>query len=454
MNALGSTPSHSLPKFIHLLALSMFVLVSALTFSNRSAHAMDIEVVKSPGGIEAWLVRETSVPLVAMRFSFDGGSSQDPDGKEGLANFLSVMLDEGAGDLDAQTFQRRLEELAVRLSFSDGRDTFTVSMQTLSKNLDRATDLLKLALTKPTFGEKAVTRMRSYLLTRLAAAQKNPNQIVAKTWSATAFPGHPYGRPSGGTLESVAAITSADLEAYRKRVFARDTLKIAVVGDIDAKTLGPLLDKLFGDLAATANLNPVPEIAPVTGGVNKVVTFPVPQSVAIFGMGSISRTDRDFIPAFVMNHILGGGGFSSKLMQEVREKRGLAYSVYSYLQPFDRSSIFAGGVATKNDKIGESLTIIREQFQQMADNGPDPADLKAAIQYLTGSYALRFDTNSKVAQQLLGILQDELGLDYIKERNDLIRAVTAEDVKRAADRIIKTDDLIVTVVGNPVGWPG
>ncbi|MEL6226976.1 MAG: pitrilysin family protein, partial [Pseudomonadota bacterium] len=246
----------------------------------------------------------------------------------------------------------------------------------------------------------------------------------------------------------------ADLEAYRKRVFARDTLKIAVVGDIDAKTLGPLLDKLFGDLVATADLNPVPEIAPVTGGVNKVVTFPVPQSVAIFGMGSISRTDRDFIPAFVMNHILGGGGFSSKLMQEVREKRGLAYSVYSYLQPFDRSSIFAGGVATKNDKIGESLTIIREQFQQMADNGPDPADLKAAIQYLTGSYALRFDTNSKVAQQLLGILQDELGLDYIKERNDLIRAVTAEDVKRAADRIIKTDDLIVTVVGNPVGWPG
>ena len=427
---------------------------SLLTLAASGAHAMKIQTVESPGGIEAWLVQERSVPLLAIRFAFEGGSSQDPKGKEGLAHFLTVMMDEGAGDLDARAFQEREEELAFRMRFQAGRDTISASFQTLTQYRDESLKLLKLALTQPRFDKDAADRMRRQLLSDLAFAAKDPNRIASEVWSATAFPDHPYGRPPRGSLESVTSIQPADLHAYRKRVFARDNLKVAVVGDIDAEALGKLLDDVFGDLPAKSDLSQIPDVKPVSGGAQRVVRMPVPQSVALFGMNSIKRNDDDFIPAFVMNHILGGGGFSSKLMQEVREKRGLAYSVYSYLQPYDHSSIFAGGVATKNDKIGESLTIIREQLQQMADNGPDPADLKAAIQYLTGSYALRFDTNSKVAQQLLGIQQDELGLDYIKERNDLIRAVTAEDVKRAADRIIKTDDLIVTVVGNPVGWPG
>jgi len=433
----------------------MALLVAGLlTTATRTASAMDIEVVKSPGGIEAWLVEERSVPLIAMRFAFEGGNAQDPEDKPGVANFLSVMLDEGAGDLDAEAYQQRLEDLAIRLNFSDSRDHFSGSLQTLTENRDEAFDMLRLALAKPRFDADAVARMRRQLLARLAFDAKNPQQVAAQAWARTAFPDHPYGRPSRGTPLTVPAIGRDDLEGYRKRVFARSNLKVAVVGAIDAETLGPLLDKVFGALPETADLKPVADVEPVKGGVQTVIEMAVPQSVAVFGLNGIPRKDPDFIPAFVLNHSLGGGGFASRLMEEVREKRGLAYSVYSYLQPNDHGSVFAGGVATQNERVAESLSVIRSELKKLAEEGLTDEDLANAKQYLTGSYALRFDTNSKVAQQLLGIQLDDLGIDYVKTRNEMIEAVTLDDIKRAAERLLTVEDLIVTVVGQPVGLPG
>jgi zinc protease len=410
---------------------------------------MKIQTVKSPGGIEAWLVEEHSVPLIAMRFAFEGGNSQDPPGKEGVANFLTAMLDEGAGELTAIEFQERMEEIAMRMGFEDSRDSFYGSFETLTENLDEAVELLRLAINKPRFDPDAMERIRGQLLTSLAFAAKDPDRVAAREWFAAAFPNHPYGRPAAGTEESLAAITREDLEAYRKRVFAKDTLKIAVVGDIDAQTLGKVLDRVFGELPEKADLVPIPFVEPKKGGDLQIIEMPVPQSVATFGLAGIPRKDPDFIPAFVMNHILGGGGFSSRLMEEVREKRGLAYSVYSYLQPYQHTAIFAGGVATKNEEIGQSLEVIRAELQRMATEGPTPEELENAKSYLIGSYPLRFDTNAKIANQLLGIMQDGLGQDYIEKRNSLIEAVTLEDVKRAAKRILETDNLIMTVVGQP-----
>ena len=186
----------------------IMVAFAAALFATaiRSADAMEIKVVTSPGGVKAWLVEEPSVPLIAMRFAFKGGSSQDPDGKEGLANFLSVMLDEGAGDMNAEAMQTRIEELAVRMGFSDSRDHFSGSFQTLSENKDEAFDILRLALASPRFDADAIERMRKQLLSGLAFDAKNPNRVASKAWAATAFPGHPYGRPTQGTTESIAAI--------------------------------------------------------------------------------------------------------------------------------------------------------------------------------------------------------------------------------------------------------
>ncbi|WBT37579.1 M16 family metallopeptidase [Hyphomicrobium sp. DMF-1] len=430
------------------LSLTVLVLALVLTFS-RPAHAMKIEVVKSPGGIQAWLVEAHENPLLALKFSFEGGNSQDPEGKDGVANFVSAMLDEGAGDIQASDFQEQMESLAMRMRYEDSRDAFYGNFETLTQNRNESAKLLKLALTKPRFDQDAVERIRGQLLANLVYADRDPEKVAAKEWFAVAFAGHSYSRPSQGTEATVNAITRDDLEAYRKRIFARSNLKVVAVGDITPEQLGKLLDDVFGDLPEKASLAPVPLTKPAAGGKEKWISMDVPQSVAVFGLPAMPRKDPDFMAAFVLNQLIGGGGFASRLMEEVREKRGLAYSVYSYIQPFRHTSILTGGVATRADAIQQSLDVIRKELKHVADEGPTPTEFENAKKYLIGSYALRFDTNSKIASQLLGLLEDDFGPEYIDNRNKMIEAITLDDAKRVAKRLLDTDNLIVTIVGQP-----
>jgi len=432
------------------IAISMAVLALTLFLPfARPAYAMKIEVVKSPGGIQAWLVEAHENPLLALKFSFEGGNSQDPEGKDGVANFLSAMLDEGAGDITSSDFQEKMEDLAMRMRYEDSRDAFYGNFETLTQNRDESVKLLKLALTKPRFDTDAVERIRGQLLANLVYADRDPEKVAAKEWFATAFAGHSYARPSQGTEETVTAITRDDLEAFRKRNFARSNLKVVAVGDITPEQLGKLLDDVFGGLPEKADLAPVPLTQPVKGTQEKWITMDVPQSVAMFGMPAMARKDPDFMTAFVLNQLIGGGGFASRLMEEVREKRGLAYSVYSYIQPFRHTSILTGGVATRADAIQQSLDVIRKELKHVADEGPTPDEWENAKKYLIGSYALRFDTNSKIASQLLGLLEDDFGPDYIDNRNKMIEALTIDDAKRVAKRLLDTNGLIVTIVGQP-----
>jgi zinc protease len=431
-----------------LLVLALAAAVTTLIPGR--ALAMKIQEIKSPGGITAWLVEDRSVPLIAMRFAFEGGSSQDPPGKDGVANFLAGMLDEGAGDLGAKQFQESMEELAMRMSFDDGRDAFYGSFETLTENRDRAVALLSLALNKPRFDAEAVERMRAQYLANLAYARRDPARVAADQWMALAFAGHPYGRPANGTPESVARIARADLVDFRARTFARDRLRVAVVGDIDAKTLGGILDAIFGGLPATAKLTPVTRTEPKAGQKLKVVDMNVPQSAARFGLPAMARQDKDFMAAFVLNNIVGGG-FASRLYLEVREKRGLAYGIDTTIVPLKHASVFIGNVATKNEEIGQSLELIRSEFKRVAADGVTQAELADAKSFLTGSFALRFDTSANIANQLLWTMVEGLGPDYIENRNGMINAVTLEDVKRVAKRLFEGKDPIVTVVGKPKG---
>jgi zinc protease len=442
------------PKAVSRLAFvfTAAALALAVSFSTSSpAFAMNIQKIKSPGGIEAWLVEEHSIPLMALRFAFEGGSSQDPAGKEGEANFITAMMDEGAGDLKSEEYQERMEELAMRMKYEDSKDALYGSFETLTANRAKAVELLKLSIQKPRFDSDAVTRIKQQLLANLAYADKDPDKVALREWYAQAFAGHPYGRRSEGTQATISSITHDDLADYHRRTFARDNLKVVAVGDITPEELGKLIDDVFGGLPAKADLTPVKNTQPITGGSLRVTEMGVPQSVAIFGFGAMPRKDPDFLTAFVVNHILGGGGFTAKLMEEVREKRGLAYSVYTYLQPYKHASIMIGSVATKNASMAESLKIIRQQIKKMAEDGPSAEDLAAAKSYLTGSYALRFDTNSKIAAQLLGLMVEGFGPEYVENRNKMIEAITIEDAKRVAARLFKPDDLIVTVVGEPAG---
>ena len=449
------TPPHRYGAFLAAHFAATIVLVAmalgALVFVSSKAEAMKIQEVKSPGGITAWLVEEHGIPLIAMRFAFEGGNAQDPDGKEGVANFIVSMMDEGAGELTSKQFQERMEAIAMRMSFDDSRDAVYGSFETLTENRDAAIELLALAVGKPRFDADAVERIRGQLLASLAYAARDPDRVASEQWSALAFAGHPYGRPANGTPASVQKIGRDDLADFWSSTFARDNLRVVVVGDIDAETLKPLLDKVFGGLPAKAKLKPIAQVIPTAAERLKVVEMAVPQSVARFGLPALPRKDKDFIPAFVLNTIVGGGVMSSRLWEEVREKRGLAYSVSTTVQPFKHTSVFAGGVATKNEEIAQSLDLIRAELKRIAAEGPTDKELQNAKSYLTGSFALRFDSNAKIANQLLWFWQEDLGRDYVDTRNAEIDAVTMEQVRRVAKRLFEREEPIVTIVGRPKG---
>ncbi len=415
------------------------------------AGAVDIQRVESPGGIEAWLVEEHSIPIIAVEIAFDGGGALDPRGKEGLANLLSGLLDEGAGDLDSQAFQGRLEELAIRLGFDSYRDTFWASLKTLTENRDEAFALLGLALTAPRFDTDAVERVRGQVLSGLRRDAEDPDEIAGRKFLATAFPYHPYGRPGRGTPESVAAITAEDLHGAVAQRFAAANVTVGVVGDIDPETLGLLLDRTLGGLPARARTATIAETRPAPVASISVVRKPVPQSVVRFGMPGLKRSDPDFYAAYLMNHVLGGGSFTSRLYGEVREKRGLAYSVYSYLSTLDRAGLVAGGVASANERVAEAIEVIRGELSRLREEGITEDELRDAKTYINGAYPLRLDSNTSIARSLVAIQLEDLGIDYMDRRSSYIDAVTTEDIRRVVRRLIRPDELIIVVVGDPEG---
>ena len=429
------------------LVLSLFFLVVTLL----PARAVEVQRVVSPGGVEAWLVEDHTNPIISLDLAFRGGGALDAAGKEGTAHLLSGLLDEGAGEFDSQAFQARLQNLSIRLSFDAGLDSFEGSLRTLTENRDTAFDLLRLALTEPRFDAEPVERIRGQVLAQLKRESEDPNAIAGRTMRRLFFADHPYGRPVHGSPESLAAVTADDLRAFVTDRFARDNLVIGVVGDITSEQLSSLLDSTFGGLPAEAAPIDLPEIAADGSGGVVVIEKNVPQSVVSLGQPGMKRDDPDFYTAFVVNYVLGGGGFSSRLYDEVREKRGLAYSVYSYLSPLDRSALVIAGVATANARVAESLAIIREEWTRMAAEGPTAEELADAKTFLTGSYPLRQSSSGRIAGMLVGIQLDELGIDYINKRNSLIEAVTLEDARRVAAELYRPEALTVVVVGRPEG---
>ncbi|WP_456640464.1 M16 family metallopeptidase [Bradyrhizobium sp. USDA 10063] len=414
--------------------------------SRPSQAATKIQRLVSPGGIEAWFVQDSTVPLIAMEYAFGGGASQDAAGKPGVGNLVADLLDEGSGDLDSRTFHERLDRRAIELSFSSQRDNFRGSLRMLKDNKDEAFDLLRTALASPRFEAPDVERIRAQVLSNLRRESTNPSALAGRKFLEVAFGDHPYGRHAQGTLESVPTIEIAELKDYVRRVLAKDTLKVAVVGDVDPDTLGKLLDHTFGSLPAKATLTPVADIVVTKPPQRASIPLDVPQTVVTFGGPGIRRSEPDFMPGYVVNHILGGGGLSSRLYREVREKRGLAYSVYEALVWMEHSALFIGNTGTRADRASETVDAIETEIRHMAEEGPTQKELDEAKSYLKGSQMLALDTSSKLAQALLQYQIDRLPIDYIEKRNAIVDAVTLDDARKASQRLWG-QGLLTVVVG-------
>jgi zinc protease len=414
------------------------------------AHAVNVERVTSPGGIEAWLVEDHTVPVVSFEFVFRAGAAIDPAAKPGLSRLAASLLDEAAGDLPNQAFQQRLEDLVSQLGFNATLDAISGSLKTLKQNLAPSAELLRLAMTAPRFDADDVERLRAQLQVSLAQEGEQPHAMAQRAWFSAAFPNHPYGRGSRGTPAGLASVTADDLKIWVKQHLTRDVLVIGVAGDIGPAELAPLLDQVFGGLPQTAERPPVPDAQPADPGALMLIARQLPQSVVLFGKAGIKRSDPDYYAAYMLNHILGGGGFGSRLVEEVREKRGLAYSVSSQLASFDHATVMQAQTATKGATVEETVKLIRAEWARLAKQGPTLEELANAKTYLTGSFPLQLDSTGRIAAMLVSIQVEHLGIDYLDRRNALLEAVTLEQAQRVAQRLFDPAPLSIVVVG-PAG---
>ncbi len=426
------------------------VLLLALAAALPARAAVEVQEVTSPGGIRAWLVEERSIPFTALEIRFRGGSALDAPGKRGAINLMVGLLEEGAGDMDARAFAEAREALAASFSYRAYDDAVAISARFLTENRNEAVALLKTSLTDPAFAPEALERVRGQVLAGIRASRTDPAAIAGQTFDRLAWGDHPYGSPGDGTEESVQALTREDMFEAWRRVFGRDRVYVAAVGDISAEELGALLDELLGELPAEAA--PMPERAEylLTGGVT-VVPFDTPQAVALFGHRGIRRDDPDYIPAYILNEVFGGSGLESRLMGELREKRGLTYGVGTFLMPMEFGELIMGQVRSENSRIAESVEVIRQQWAKVAAEGITEQELEDAKTYLTGAYPLRFDGNAPIARILVGMQMIGLPKDYIKTRNDQVRAVTLEKINEVARRLYRPEELRFVVVGRPEG---
>lgn len=427
------------------------VWLSIMTSAGPAIAASMRKVVEitTPGGIRAWLVEEHSIPLVAIRFALDGGALQDPAGREGLGGLLSALLTEGAGDLNAETYARQLADQGTQLAISTARDQINGGFDALKRRLDASAELLRLALAKPRFDTDAVERVRRQRVVDLENAENEPRSVAFNRWYAETFKGNPYARPINGTAASLKAISLDDLRKQHRQLFARSTLRVVVVGDVDQQTAIRVLDQVFAGLPALATLQSVPKVEPVRLAKPIVIDRDLPLSTAAFGTPSLQADDPSYPALQVLNQIIGSGDFDSTLMDEIRVKRGLAYAVSTSLLSDPAAAVLLGGMSTKNESMAQAVGVLRDVLAKIAANGPAKAPFENAKRFLTGSYLLDFDTNAKLADSLLRIWVEGKRPDFVEARNATIARVTLDDVRQVARDMLAWDRFNMVIVGRP-----
>ena len=432
------------------------VIAGGLAFAadvGAPAHkkVLNITEVTSPGGLKAWLVEDHTIPVIALKYSFkDTGSAYDPADKQGLARMVSNTMDEGAGELESQAFQKELQDLVIDLHFNAGRDYFGGEVKTLTQHKDRAFELLQLALTKPRFDAEPVERMRKSNESRIRSSISDPEWIAARIQNDVVFAGHAYAQNSGGTLTSLATITADDLRGFTKKL-ARNRLVIAAAGDISPQELAALLDQVFGALPAASEITPIGDLTLQNPGATYLFKQDIPQTIVEMMQPGIDQHDPDFQTAQVMNFILGSSGFGSRLTKEIREVRGLTYGIYSYLIDLEHSNALSVSTSTKTANVKEIIDLTKAEWEKMKTQPVSAEELKNAKSYLIGSLPLSLTSTDQIASLVHSLQLDGQKIDYLEQREDKIRKTTAEDVARVAKRLLEADKFTTVLVGQPEG---
>ncbi len=443
------------PKYAVLAGLVFIAFTAALIFSGMRAKAQDerflnIQEITTPGGISVWLAEEKTLPIIALRFAFMGsGSALDAENKQGLARMLSNTMDEGAGDLDSTAFQKALADHSIDLTFSAPRDAFEGKLVTLTRNKDKAFELLSMAINSPRFDAEPVARMRDGNIARIRSALTEPDWMAARLVNDRAYAGHPYAMNSGGTLSSLPTITPEDLRAFHDKNLMKDRLVVTAAGDINKADIAAAIDRIFAKLPDGTGPAQTPDMALQNTGKIYIYDQDVPQSFIEVLLPAFGHKDADFYALQILNYIYGGAGFGSRLMEEVREKRGLTYGIYSSVQDYRHTQTLGVSLSTKNESAAEALNIIKAEMVKMTGVRVSDKELSDAKSYITGSMPLALDSTESIANMMLSLRTDGLPSTYLDHYATRINAVSAADIERVAKRVLKPESMLTIIVGKP-----
>ena len=422
----------------------------ALDIVTHDGDFVQIQQFDTPEGISVWLVNEPSIPIVSINVAWPGGSASDPEGLEGLANAVVYQMNEGAGDMEALAFQTRMEELNMSFGCSASRDWTGCSADMLRENADAAMDLVALAMNEPRFDDGPFERFQREALIGIKRRVTSPRFLANEAMEAALYPDHPYARETSAA--SIDALSPSLALSHKDDLMVREGMLVTAVGAISPDELAPMIDKAFAGLPASGDLEFPEEVelnAPLAAP--KLVDLPQPQSLVSFMAPGLQRDHPDFFTAYVLNYTFGGGGFESRLMKQLRVAEGLTYGIGTGLGFGGELASWSGRGQTRNETAGRFVDGIKAEMQRISKEGITEQELADAKAYLTGAYPLAFDSNSKIAGQMMGVRQQELGVDYFDRRNAAIMAVTLEDTNRVAAEWLAPERFTFVVVGEPEG---
>ncbi len=428
------------------------VMVAGMTLMLASATASAVPKIEQwtmANGTRVYFVRATELPLVQLRAVFDAAGSRDPAGKSGLARMTSAMLEQGADGLDVDQIAAGFENLGAEFGSSSERDMAIVELRSLSEPnlLNPALDLFAKVVGKPTFPNDALERERAKALVALQQDEQSPGTIAQKAFMRMLYGDHPYANDPAGTAESLGKISRTDLVDHHKRYYTGANAWLAIVGNATTAEAKAIADRALGGLPRGEAAPPLPPVEPLTKASREVIEFPAKQSHVLIGQPAIARGDPDYFPLIVGNYTLGGGGLVSRLSDEIREKRGLSYSVYSYFQPTRVAGPFTLGLQTRNAERDNAISLAEQVLDNYVKNGPSARELEAAKRNLTGSFPLRLDSDKKLAENLAYIGFYGLPLSYFDDFIARVNAVTIEQIRVAFKRHIHPDREVTVVVG-------
>lgn len=424
------------------------LLITLLSVTSFASAGPDIQHWQTSNGARVFYVHAPELPIIDLQVVFDAGSARDGK-KEGLAALTSSLLDEGTGKRNADAVAERFEGVGAQFAASSLRDMAIMSLRTLTEKnaLDTSLDMFANIMVKPSFPEKSFERNRKAMLVGLQVARQRPGDIANKTFFRNLYQQHPYAIDGAGTEASLMAMQRKDVVDFHKRYYVANNAVIAIVGAVSKQQAKAVAERITNGLAAGKKAAPLAVVRPIKAAQNIRIDHQSSQTHILVGQPGMHRGDPDYFSLYVGNHILGGSGLVSRLSAEIREKRGLVYSVYSYFTPMREDGPFTMGLQTKNESADEALKILNQSLKQFLAKGPTEEELKSAKQNITGGFALRVDSNKKITQYVAMIGFYGLPLNYLDMFNQQVEAVTVKSIRDAFNRRIKPDQLVTVMVG-------